>query len=96
MLPDRAPPQYDGFKACFGGEELKRAVATLSGALVNNTKVRRDAPTNAGKRYLDRNPQMTERFTHPAGAALISGLKHKLTIARHRNLHHTVPAGGAV
>jgi hypothetical protein len=30
-----AGAQYDGFKACFGGEELKRACATLSGALVN-------------------------------------------------------------
>lgn len=28
--------QYAGFKACFGGEELKRACATLAGALVNN------------------------------------------------------------
>lgn len=28
--------QYDGFKACFGGEELKRACATLSGALIGN------------------------------------------------------------
>eukprot|EP00877_Chromochloris_zofingiensis_P000186 jgi/Chrzof1/10168/Cz04g31140.t1 len=26
--------QYNGFQACFGGEELKRACATLSGALV--------------------------------------------------------------
>jgi hypothetical protein len=34
--------QFDGFKACFGGEELKRACATLSGALVNHkAKVRR-------------------------------------------------------
>ncbi|KIZ04070.1 hypothetical protein MNEG_3883 [Monoraphidium neglectum] len=29
--------RYDGFKACFGGEELKRACATLSGALVGST-----------------------------------------------------------
>jgi hypothetical protein len=27
--------QFDGFKACFGGEELKRACATLSGALIS-------------------------------------------------------------
>jgi hypothetical protein len=26
--------QFEGFKACFGGEELKRACATLSGALI--------------------------------------------------------------
>ena len=32
--PFHPPLQYKNFKACFGGEELKRACATLSGALV--------------------------------------------------------------
>jgi hypothetical protein len=36
----RCDLQYEGFKACFGGEELKRACATLSGALVTNKQVR--------------------------------------------------------
>eukprot|EP00882_Tetradesmus_deserticola_P029949 GHRQ01033586.1.p1 GENE.GHRQ01033586.1~~GHRQ01033586.1.p1 ORF type:complete len:292 (+),score=102.29 GHRQ01033586.1:299-1174(+) len=36
--------QVDGFKACFGGEELKRACATLSGALVSG---RLPAPLSA-------------------------------------------------
>ncbi|GBF89166.1 hypothetical protein Rsub_01883 [Raphidocelis subcapitata] len=35
-VSDALEAKYDGFKACFGGEELKRACATLSGALVNS------------------------------------------------------------